>query len=216
VKEVLTLPDRLPSWQLIDIGHVPRVVRLPTFHDQLIAPVELAVLSTSPAAVEGPDSYLTTIEHRAPADVLMDTIAVLLRGTDAVSAVTFTASFEVVGIGVGFGLGFEVGFGVTVGFLVAGTLVVDDEANAVGAGASVELNGLAWPAKPRAAGGGVGAGSAVLPPRHDPTTAARKTTTIRTPTHERMPQVVGAPAAGGAASVATGIADFRPGLESDV
>lgn len=37
------------------MGHVPRVVLLPTFHDQLTTPVEPAVFSLSPAAVEGPE-----------------------------------------------------------------------------------------------------------------------------------------------------------------
>lgn len=55
VKEVLTPPDRLPRSQLIEIGQVPRVVLLPTFHDQDTIPVELAVLSPSPTAVDGPD-----------------------------------------------------------------------------------------------------------------------------------------------------------------
>jgi hypothetical protein len=100
---------------------------LPTFHDQLIAPAELAVLSLSPAAVDGPDLYSTSIEQRAFADVMTETIAVLFRGTDAVRAVTFTASPVVAG-----------------GLLVAATLVDDDEATErLGAGAGVEPNGLA-------------------------------------------------------------------------
>ena len=113
---------------------------VPTFQDQLTAPVELAVLSPSPAAVEGPDLYSTTIEHRAPADVLMDTIAVLLRETEAVRAVTITESFVVVDVGVGFGFGFVVGFGVAVGFFVAGARVVESEAKAIGVGAGVETS----------------------------------------------------------------------------
>ena len=118
---------------------MPRVVLLPTFQDQLTAPVELAVLSPSPAAFEGPDLYSTTIEQRAPADVLMEIIAVLLRETDAVRAVTITESLVVVGVGVGF-FGFVVGFGVAVGFFVAGALIVESEAKAIGVGAGVETS----------------------------------------------------------------------------
>jgi hypothetical protein len=120
------------------MGQVPRVVLPPTFHDQLTAPVELAVLSPSPAAFEGPDLYSTTIEQRAPADVLMATVAVLLRVTDAVSAVTVTESFVVVGAAVGLAFGFVVGFGVAVGFCVAGALAVDGSTKVVGVGTGVE------------------------------------------------------------------------------
>ena len=38
------------------IGQVPLVVRPPTFHVQLTAPLEEATLSMSPAAVEGPEA----------------------------------------------------------------------------------------------------------------------------------------------------------------
>jgi hypothetical protein len=108
-----------------------------------MVPAELAVLSPSPAAVEGPDLYSTTIEQRAFADVLIDTEAVLFRETDAVRTVTLTASVVVMGAGVGFDFGF-VGFGVAAGFLVAGAFVADGVASErVGVGAGVELNGLA-------------------------------------------------------------------------
>jgi hypothetical protein len=195
-------------------------VLLPTFHDQLIAPVELAVLSLSPAAVEGPDLYSTSIEHRAPADVLIATMAVLLRVTVAVRAVTLTDSLlagVAVGLAVGraVALGFVISFGEADGFFVAGALGADDETKTVGLGAGVEPSRLAWSVNPNAGAGGVGAGPPVEPPRPDPTIAARITTTTRTPTHARMPQVVGAPAAVGAAVAATGVAD-RPGLDSDV
>jgi hypothetical protein len=116
----------------------------PTFHDQVIVPAELAVLSPSPAAVEGPDLYSTTIEQRAVADVLIDTEAVLFRETDAVRAVTFTESAVVADAGVGFDFGFVVGLGVAAGFLVAGAFAADGVASErVGEGAGVELNGLA-------------------------------------------------------------------------
>jgi hypothetical protein len=70
----------------------------------------------------------------------MDTIAVLLRETDDVRAVTITESFVDVGVGVGLAFGFVVGFGVVVGFFVAGALVVDSEVKAIGVGAGVETS----------------------------------------------------------------------------
>ena len=148
----------------MEIGQVPRVVLLPIFQDQLTAPVELAVLSPSPAAVDGPDLYSTSIEQRALAVVLIDTEAVLFRGADAVSALTLTDSFVEVGVGVDFDFGFAVGFDVAPGFAVVTALVVDVEA-AETVGAAVTSSGLAWPTSPKAAGGAVGTGSAVLPPR---------------------------------------------------
>jgi hypothetical protein len=181
----------------------------PTFHDQVMVPAELAVLSPSPAAVEGPDLYSTTIEQRAFADVLIDTEAVLFRETDAVRAVTLTASV-VAGFGVGLGDGFVVGFGVAAGFLVAAGPVGEGESSeSISAGEGVEPNAVAWTTGPKAAGGGVGAGFAGAPPRDDPTAAARTMTTIAMPTDERVLQpVFAAEPGGGNTSGATGVAAF--------
>jgi hypothetical protein len=174
----------------------------PTFHDQVMVPAELAVLSPSPAAVEGPDLYWATIEQRAFGDVLIDTEAVLFRDTDAVRAVTLTASVVVAGFGVG--------LGVAAGFLVAAGAVGEGESSkSVSAGEDVERNVVAWTTGPKAAGGGVAAGFAGAPPRDDPTAAARTITTIATPTHERVLQPVFAAKPGdGNTSGATGVAAF--------
>ncbi|MEA2629796.1 MAG: hypothetical protein QOE66_15 [Chloroflexota bacterium] len=182
----------------------------PTFHDQVIVPAELAVLSPSPAAVEGPDLYSTTIEQRAFTDVLIDTEAVLFRETEAVRAVTLTTSVVVAGFGVGLGDGFVVGFGVAFGFLVGAAPAGEGESSeSVSAGEGVEPNAVAWTSGPKAAGGGVGAGFAGAPPRDDPTAAARTITTIATPTHERLLQPVFAtePRDGNTPG-ATGVATF--------
>jgi hypothetical protein len=161
-----------------------------------MVPAELAVLSPSPAAVEGPDLYSTTIEQRAFADVLIDTEAVLFRETDAVRAVTLTASV--------------VGLGVAAGFLVtAGPVGEGESSESVSAGEGVEPNAVAWTAGPKAAGGGVAAGFAGAPPRDDPTAAARTITTIATPTHERVLQpVFAAEPRDGNTPGATGVATF--------
>src|SRR5690242_19026353 len=96
--------------------HVPRVVLLPTFHDQVTMPEAPAVLSPKPAAVDGPDLYSTSIEQRAFAAVLIVTDAMLLRGAVAVCRVTLTEN--VVGAVVGRGLAFVFAavFAVATGF----------------------------------------------------------------------------------------------------
>jgi len=50
-----------PRLQLTVTGQLPEVVRVPTFHVQLTAPVALAVFGPRPAAVDGPDLYSTTM-----------------------------------------------------------------------------------------------------------------------------------------------------------
>ncbi len=49
--------------QVTVTGQLPMVVLLPTFHVQDAAPPLFAVLGPSPAAVDGPDLYSTTIVH---------------------------------------------------------------------------------------------------------------------------------------------------------
>jgi hypothetical protein len=129
------------------IGQVPRVVLLPTLQDQVIAPVELAVLSPSPAAVEDPDLYSTSIEHFAFGDVLIVTLAVLFLGTVAVREVTLTESLLDVGVAVGFALGFVVGLVVAVGFVV-GKGPVGDGAATEEAGVDGCGDELTWPIRP--------------------------------------------------------------------
>lgn len=114
---------------------------------------------------------------------MIDTDAVLFRETDAVRELTLTANFVDVGTAVGLDLGFVVGFGVAVGFAVAAALVADDVA--VGTVGTCVVAGRACPITPRAAGGTVGDGPALFPPREDPTKAARITTAIRIPIHVR-------------------------------
>ncbi len=105
-------------------------------------------MSPSPDAVDGPDLYSTSIEHRAFGDVLIDTCAVPFRDTEAVRALTLTGSTVDGGGWLAFGFGFAVGFGVEVGFFVAGALVVDGADGAVVAPVGV----AAPPSSPNAAG----------------------------------------------------------------
>ena len=197
---------------------MPRVVLLPTFHDHETVPVELAVLSPRPAAVDGPDLYSTSIEQRAFGEVLTDTDAVLFRGTVAVRELTFTGSVVDAGAEVGFGFGPAVGFGVLVGLVVvAGVLAVAGDAT-VSVGAVVASDELApWPTKPKpkSATGALGGCPGVLPPSADPIAAARITTAIRMPIHVRGFQpVLGSGVGSTADAVGGGFAES--GLESEV
>jgi len=45
------------------MGQLPSVVRAPTIHDQPTLPVPSLVMGLRPAAVDGPDLYVTTIEQ---------------------------------------------------------------------------------------------------------------------------------------------------------
>src|SRR5215204_4418053 len=72
------------------IGALPLVMFLATSHFHVIAPLALAVLGSSPSAVELPDRYRTSIPHSAPAVVLIRTDAVAFRATLAVRFVTST------------------------------------------------------------------------------------------------------------------------------
>src|SRR5258708_40000018 len=51
------------------MAYVPGAVRVPTFHVQLTLPDPFAVAGPRPAAVDGPELYVTVIEHEAPAAV---------------------------------------------------------------------------------------------------------------------------------------------------
>ena len=56
--------------QVTVIGQLPRVVLTPTFHVQPTVPAPSLVAGLSPAAVDGPDLYWTTIEQDVFAVVL--------------------------------------------------------------------------------------------------------------------------------------------------
>src|SRR5687768_1260414 len=85
------------------MGHVPRVVLLPTFHFQVMVPDPPAFFGPRPFAMALPDAYSTSIKHEAPSVVLIVTEAVALRRTDFVRFVTFTPSGFVVGVADGSG-----------------------------------------------------------------------------------------------------------------
>lgn len=153
---------------------------------------------------------------------MIDTVAVLFGGTDAVRELTLTGSLVDVGAMVGFDVGLAVDFGVVSGFLVGSATLaaVGDAATSVGPG--VASNGLApWPTnpnpkpKPKAAGGAVGDGPVVVPPIEDPTAAARITTAIRMPIHVLgfQPELVGETEA---TAGVDGSGDTAVGLESEV
>ncbi len=187
----------------MEIGQLPVEVVLPTLHDQVTTPVEFAVLSPSPDAVEGPDLYSTSIEHRAFGDVLIDTVAVLSRGTEAVRELTLTGSFAVRGDWLDFDFGFADGVG-----------VADETAESDGA-AAVSIGLAASSTNPKPAGGGVVAGVGWLPPRVDPMAAAMITTAMRMPIHAGALQPVLVEVGGAGADVA-GSGDAVFGLERDV
>lgn len=63
------------SEHLMVTGQEPAVVRVPTLHVQLTEPPEPAVLGPSPAALDGPDLYWTTIEQAAPGEVRAAAVA---------------------------------------------------------------------------------------------------------------------------------------------
>ncbi|MFL5724573.1 MAG: hypothetical protein ACJ78H_14390, partial [Chloroflexota bacterium] len=192
---------------------------LPTFHDHETAPVELAVLSPSPAAVDGPDLYSTSIEHRAFGAVLIDTLAVLFRETDAVREISLTDSLVDVGVGVGLALrfAFAVGFGVAAGFFVAGgVLVVTGDGTAVGRAVDAPTAVTPAPSNPRAAGGALGPGAGVPPLSDDPTTAATITTTRMMPTHVRPLRPESVDGVGTVAGSAAGVGAPDFGLETEV
>src|SRR5688572_13887805 len=72
------------------IGALPLLAFRSTSHFQVIAPFEFATFGSSPAAVELPDLYCTSMPHSAPFVVLIDTDALAFRATLAVRFVSFT------------------------------------------------------------------------------------------------------------------------------
>jgi hypothetical protein len=56
VNRVSRLAYASPFEQATLIGHVPRVVRVPTVHVLLTPPLDEAALSPSPLALDGPDA----------------------------------------------------------------------------------------------------------------------------------------------------------------
>jgi hypothetical protein len=90
VKLVLAVPDRSPSVHVISTGTLPLDVLRPTCHFQVTAPAESAVLGPNPFAVEGPESYWTTMPQSAFLLVLIVTEAVVPGAALDVCLVTLT------------------------------------------------------------------------------------------------------------------------------
>jgi hypothetical protein len=89
----------------MSIGHRPGVVRVPTIHVHSIRP-PLARCGYSPAAEEGPDLYVTTIEHAVPVGTVTTIVAFEPASTGEVSdsSLTFPLWLALVG-GVGDAVG---------------------------------------------------------------------------------------------------------------
>lgn len=64
-----------PAEHVTVTGQLPSVVLVPTLQVQEATPVELAVLGSRPAAVDGPDLYSTTILQLARGKVLTVAVA---------------------------------------------------------------------------------------------------------------------------------------------
>jgi hypothetical protein len=92
VRYLIAEPKASPLEQDTVTGHLPADVLIPTFHDQLTAPVALAVFGSSPAAVDGPDLYSTSIEHSARGEVFTFAVAVRPGSIGEVNDVNVTAS----------------------------------------------------------------------------------------------------------------------------
>ena len=72
------------------IGALPLLAFCATSHFQVTAPFAFATFGSSPAAVELPDLYCTSMPHSAPFVVLIVTDALAFRATLAVRFVSFT------------------------------------------------------------------------------------------------------------------------------
>ncbi|HEX9040927.1 MAG TPA: hypothetical protein VF838_07835 [Trebonia sp.] len=103
-----------PAWLHATVtGHEPAAVFVPTFHVQVTDPLAPAVAGPSPAALDGPDAYTTTIVQVALAAVLTTAVSNwpgLTAGR--LTNVTVTAAWGAVGRGVAVGVGCGVGLGV--------------------------------------------------------------------------------------------------------